>query len=126
MIKNLTKKKILVKNLERAHSFGKRTKGLMFRKELARDTGLLMAFGYERKHEIWMFGMRFPIDIVFIDRDKRIVDIKHSVKPMGKNPGMWRIHRPSKPCRYVLEVSAGLVNKTGTEIGDMLDFETTG
>ncbi|MEE9323419.1 MAG: DUF192 domain-containing protein [Candidatus Aenigmarchaeota archaeon] len=124
MIKNITKEKILVKNLETADSIGKKTNGLMFRKNLARDSGLLMVFGYERKHEIWMLGMRFPIDIVFIDKDKRVVDIKHSVKPIGKNPKTWRVYRPKEPCRYVLEVGSGLVEKTKTEIGDVLEFES--
>jgi len=122
MIKNVTKKKILVKNLETATSSWKKTKGLMFRKALESETGLLMVFKNERKHEIWMLGMRFPIDIVFIDKDKRIVDIRHSVKPLGKNPRTWRIYRPSKPCRYVLEVNSGLVKRTGTGIGDFLEF----
>lgn len=122
MIKNITKDKILVKKLEIADSVGKKTKGLMFRKELSKDSGFLMVFRNERKHEIWMFGMRFPIDIVFIDKDKRIVDIKHSVKPMGKNPKTWRIYRPKEPCRYVLEVNSGLIEKTKTEVGDVLEF----
>lgn len=123
MIKNLTKKIILVKNLETADSIGKKTKGLMFRKELAPDSGLLMVFKFERKNEIWMFGMRFPIDIVFIDKDKKIVDIKHSVKPMGKNPKSWKIYKPKQNCRFVLEINSGMIKKTKTEIGDVLDFE---
>ncbi len=122
MIKNLTKKKILVREFETANSIGKKTKGLMFRKELAPHSGLLMIFRNERKHEIWMFGMRFPIDIVFIDKRKRIVDIKHSVKPMGKNPKTWRVYRPKEPCKYVLEVNSGLIEKTKTGIGDVLEF----
>jgi uncharacterized membrane protein (UPF0127 family) len=122
MIKNITRKKILVRKIEFADSIGKKTKGLMFRDSLAKDAGLLMTFDLERKHEIWMFGMRFPIDIVFIDSAKRIVDIKHSVRPMGRNPFTWRIYRPKKPCRYVLEVNAGLTRRTGTEMGDTLLF----
>lgn len=123
MIKNITRKTILIRKTETANSVGKKTKGLMFRKELAKDTGFLMVFGYERRHEIWMFGMRFPIDIIFIDKDKRIVDIKHSVRPMGKNPMTWRVYIPKEKCRYVLEVRADLANKTGTEVGDVLSFE---
>ncbi len=120
--KNVTKNKILVKDLERADSALKKTKGLMFRKDMTKEKGLLMVFERERKHEIWMLGMRFPIDIVFISRDKRIVDIKHSVKPLGKNPKTWKIYRPSKPCKYVLEINSGMIKKTKTEIGDMLEF----
>ncbi len=122
MIKNLTKKKTLVKDFEIADSIGKKTKGLMFRNSLSEDSGFLMVFNYDRRHEIWMFGMRFPIDIVFIDKRKRIVDIKHSVRPMGKNPRTWRIYKPRQNCRYVLEVNPGLIKRTKTEIGDILEF----
>jgi hypothetical protein len=122
MIKNITKKKILVKNFETADSFGKRTKGLMFRNNLPLNSGLLMIFKKEGEHGIWMLGMRFPIDLVFIDCKKRIVDIKHSVKPLGKNPNTWKVYKPSKPCKYVLEVNSGLMQKTKTEVGDFLEF----
>lgn len=121
-IKNATKKKILVKSFEVADSVGKKMKGLMFRGSLEKDSGLLMVFEMERKHEIWMFGMRFPIDIIFIGRNKKIVDVKHNAKPIGKNPFTWRIYRPAKTCKYVLEVSAGLAKRTGTKTGDVLEF----
>ena len=122
IIKNATKKRVIVSTFEVAESMGSKTKGLMFRGSLEKGHGLLMPFEQERKHEIWMLGMRFPIDIIFIDADKRIVDIKHSAKPMGKNPMTWRIYRPAKTCRYVLEISAGLAKETQTETGDVLEF----
>jgi len=122
MIKNVTKGKVIVKNVEIARALGEKTKGLMFRSSLDKDSGLLMPFDKERKHEIWMLGMRFPIDIIFINKDKRIVDVKHNAKPMGRNPMTWRIYRPRKPCKYVLEVNAGAAGKTKTEVGDVLEF----
>jgi len=122
MIKNLTRKSVLVKNVETASSPWKKTRGLMFRRELASDSGLFMVFERERKHEIWMFGMRFPIDIIFINSDRMVVDIRHSVKPIGGDPKTWRIYKPKQKCKYVLEVNAGLASKTGTEIGDTLSF----
>lgn len=122
MIKNLSKKRILVRKFEKADSSWEKTRGLMFRKELAKDSGLLMVFNRERKHEIWMFGMRFAIDLIFVDREKRIVDIRHSVRPIGRHPKTWRIYKPKQNCRYVLEVNSELVKKTKTGIGDLLDF----
>jgi len=121
-IKNLTRKKVLVRKTETASSIWGKARGLMFRKDIPKDSGLLMVFESERKHEIWMFCMRFPIDIIFIDSGKRIVGISHSAKPMGKNPRTWRIYRPSETCKYVLEVNAGLAGRTGTEKGDLLEF----
>ena len=123
MIKNLTKNEILARHFEIADSPWKRMKGLMFRDSFGRNSGLLMVFGSERKHGIWMFGMRFAIDIVFADREKRVVGVEHSAKPLGINPDTWRIYKPKKPCAYVLELPAGTIKRTGTEIGDMLDFK---
>jgi len=123
MIKNLTKNTILAKRVEVADSLGKRMRGLMFRDSLGRNSALLMVFEGEGKYGIWMFGMQFAIDIVFIDMEKRIVDIEHSARPIGLNPKTWKIYRPKKPCAYVLELPAGTAERTGTEIGDVLDFE---
>lgn len=121
-IRNLTKKKVLVSDAELAGSVWKKTKGLMFRPSLANGAGLLMPFGRVRRHEIWMLFMRFPIDIIFIGSDKRIVDIAHSVRPIGRSPSTWRIYVPRKACRYVLETKAGLAKRTGTKTGDKLEF----
>lgn len=122
MIKNLTRKNVLVKKTEKADSVSKQAKGLMFRKSLGRDAGFLMKFERDGKHSIWMPFMRFPIDIIFIGKDKRIVDIRHSVPPMGKNPFTWRVYTPKEKARYILEVNAGLARKTGMRIGDILEF----
>ena len=123
MIKNATKNKIICTNIEIADSLGKQTKGLMFRESFDPESGFFMIFDSERKHGIWMFGMRFPIDIIFIDSGKRIVDIKHSVRPMNKNPRTWKVYKPKKPCTYVLEINSNVIEKTGTEIGDILEFQ---
>jgi uncharacterized membrane protein (UPF0127 family) len=121
-VKNITRKRILVKKAELAGPAWKKMKGLMFRASLGDGHGLLMPFERDRRHEIWMLFMRFPIDIIFIGEDKRVVDIKHSARPLGWSPATWRIYRPERPCRYVLETKAGLAKAAGTEAGDRLDF----
>lgn len=122
MIRNLSKKRTLVERTELADSVGRQTKGLMFREKLGEEEGFLMDFMRDGRHSIWMPFMRFPIDIIYIGRDKRVVDIKHSVPPMGRNPMTWRVYTPKEKARYVLETNAGLARKTETEIGDLLDF----
>ena len=122
MIKNATRKSVLVRKLELADTVGRQTLGLMFRKELGSNSGFLMKFSRNGKHSIWMPFMRFSIDIIFIGKDKRVVDINHSAKPIGLNPKTWRVYMPKKKCMYVLEVNAGLMKKTGSEIGDVLEF----
>ncbi|MDP6459857.1 MAG: DUF192 domain-containing protein [Candidatus Hydrothermarchaeota archaeon] len=54
----------------------------------------------------------FPIDLVFIARDKRAVALKN-IEP-------WRVYSPSKECQWVLEVNKGMAKSV--EIGDVIDF----
>jgi hypothetical protein len=121
-ILNATKKTVLTQKTEVAKSAWQKTKGLMFRGSLAEGAGLLMEFTGETKPGIWMPFMRFPIDIVFISEDKKVVDIKENVKPISRHPGTWRIYMPAAKCRWVLEVSAGRAKETKTKTGDKLSF----
>ncbi len=117
---NRSRKKVLAEKAELADSLWKKTKGLMFR---AQPTPLMMPFGRDGKHSIWMPFMRFPIDIIFIDSNKRVVDVKENCRPLRfLNPFTWKLFWPKKSARYVLETKAGLVESTGTEPGDVLEF----
>ena len=122
-ILNRTRNTILVKDIETADSAFRKAVGLMFRKELRKGRGLLMNFGRDSRPGIWMLGMRFPIDLVFIDRRKRVVDLREGIKPMSLNPGTWCVHYPRKSVRYVLELNKGMLKRTGTGIGDVLEFQ---
>lgn len=121
MIKNKTRDRVLAENLEIADTPGKRSRGLMFRRALPEDTGMLLVTGNEARTGIWMLAMRFPIDIIFISKDKRVVDIVRSAQPV-RGPSTWKIYRPKKPAKYVLEVGEGKAGRTGTRIGDVLEF----
>lgn len=93
--------------IEVADTFWKKAKGLMFRKSLEKDKGMLFVFKKECRPRFWMFGMRFPIDIVFLDKEKQVVDVKKNCPPLGLNPRTWKTYMPKKPIRYVLEVNPG-------------------
>lgn len=105
--------------LESLQTFLGKSKGLMFKKE----GRALLEFSYDNRHPIWMLFMRFPIDIAFIDQEKSIINIKRDVKPLGFNPSTWRVYQPEKPCRYVLEVEAGLLDEKEFKAGDRLEFK---
>lgn len=115
MIKNRTRKTILCRRTELAKSIWKKSLGLMFRKELKKDQGMLFFFSYSARHSFWTPFLRFPIDIIYIDSSRRVVDIKNSVKP-------WRTCLPSAGAKYVLELRAGTARKAKTSIGDLLEF----
>jgi uncharacterized membrane protein (UPF0127 family) len=122
MIKNITRGTVLCRTCEAADSSWKRAIGLMFRKSMPRGHGLLMTFERPSRPGIWMFGMRFPIDIVFIGPDRRVVHTVQGARPLGFGWRTWRIYMPPRDCTHVLELPAGTVRETGTRQGDVLEF----
>ncbi len=94
--------KIRGKNLKADHAstLWKKAKGLSFT-----DTkkNMLFTFPYSHKWSFWMLGTRFHLQIIFIDKNRRVVDIQNAI-PMKWHPNSWRIYRPRKSCKYVLEV----------------------
>jgi len=77
-----------------------------------------MVFEKEQKPGIWMLGMRFPIDIVFLNSKKQVITIARNAQPCSLNPRTWHVYYPQKPVQYVLEVNAGAAQ--GTHKGDRL------
>ena len=101
------KKNLKLKKIEVASSPWKLALGLMFRKRLPRGAGMLFDFHFSDRHGIWMLFMRFPISIYFLDSDGKTIDAVNKAMPLNIfNPATWKIYRPNKPCRYVVEVAA--------------------
>ena len=122
-ISNYHRESVVCRKAEIAKGLLKLMKGLMFRDGLPYSGGMLLVFPMSDFHSIWMFGMRFPIDLVFIDAKKLVVDTFEYFLPMGWNPKTWKVYKPKKACRYVLEIRAGEVEKRKIEVGDLLEFE---
>ena len=98
-----------------ADSFISRFLGLMFKKDLERGLILKLPSSRSRRGSaIHMFFMRFPLDIIFADAEKKIVDMV-SIEP-------WKTYTPKAPAKYVIEMKKGTINKFDLEIGDELDF----
>ena len=101
--------------LELADSFMSRFLGLMFRNNLERGLILKLPSSRSRRGSaIHMFFMKFPLDIIFVDADKKIVDMV-SIEP-------WKTYTPKDPAKYVIEMEKGSINNFNLEIGDELDF----
>jgi len=97
----------------------KRQQGLMFRKKLADNKGMLFIFEQEGMYSIWMKNMNFPLDIIWIDAQKRIVDIREGALPCKES---CESLFPKGEARYVLEVNSGFTRKHKIKIGDMINF----
>ena len=105
---------------EIADTLIKRTKGLMFRKSLSENEGMLFVFDKEDYHSFWTMNMSFPIDIIWINKEKKVVDIEKNAQPCRLSCSTYK---PKEKAMYVLEVNANFTEKHGIEIGSSLDFK---
>ena len=96
-------------------------KGLMYRESLDQDKGMLFIFDEEREHSFWMKNTLIPLDMIWINKDKEVVDIKKNVQPCVQEE--CEIFKPSNRASYVLELNAGQSDKTNIKIGDGLIFK---
>ena len=108
------------KNIEVAHtlrearSFWQRTKGLLGENALPSGSALLIQGSrFIPCNSIHTLFMRFPIDVVFVDR-------KLVVRAIYQDLGPWRLTWPAAGASSVFELPAGTLKKTSVEIGDQL------
>ena len=95
-----------------------RTRGLMFRDELADNRGMLFIFRQEAPRSFWMRNTRIPLDIIYLDRDLRVVSVTHNARPCRTQ--RCPTYPSEGPAMYVLEVNAGQAQALGLEKGDVL------
>jgi len=109
-VTNRTRNTILAASLEVADNAAKRNKGLLGRERLLPGEGLWI-IPCESVHTFWM---RFPIDLVYLDRKKHIRKLKSSVPA-------WRLSA-CLSAHSVIELPAGTIRETQTQSGDVLEF----
>lgn len=105
---------------ELAVTEAERQRGLMFREALLPDQGMLLVFEEEDIYYIWMKNMKFSIDILWIDEEKRIIHIEKQVPPCKKEP--CPSYYSKTPSMYVLELRAGSAEENKLKLYDRLDF----
>jgi len=93
-------------------------KGLSGREKIGENEGMLFVFENSSKHFFWMKDMNFPIDIIWINEEKKIVFLKENVSP-DTFPETFSSEKDSK---YVLEVMAGFSQKNNLEEGETVQF----
>ena len=109
-VKNLTRQTLLANCLEVADNGAKRNKGLLGRKGLSPGEGLWI-LPCESVHT---FGMKFSIDLVYLDRQHRIRKVRSGVPP-------WRISA-CLSAHSVIELPSGTIHDTQSRVGDVLEF----
>lgn len=97
-----------------------RRKGLQARKYLSKDRGMLFVFSESKKYSFWMKDTFIPLDIIWIDRNKRIVTVISDVLPCEIE--QCPVYAPDNDALYVLEVNAGVAIELGLKGGDQAVF----
>ena len=92
-------------------------RGLMFRKDLSWNAGMLFVFYDEEPRTFWMKNTLIPLDMIFVDSNLKIVDIKENVPPCAEGDEC-PLYPSRERAQYVLEVNAGFVQENGIKIGD--------
>ncbi len=102
----------LASDVEPAETLWMRMKGLLGRKALAPEQGLWI----RPSQGIHTIGMAFPIDVAYLDREDRILRLYHQLAP-------YRIAAVSLRAHSILELPTGTLSRTGTAVGDSLEFQ---
>ena len=97
-----------------------RARGLMYKKTLDKNSGMLFVFPVEKEYSFWMRNTFIPLDIIWINKDKEIVHIKDNALPCLSEPCEY--YSPNAEALYVLEINAGESGKFLFEEGDKVEF----
>ena len=95
-------------------------KGLIGRESLPADSGLLLVYKGDVQTQYNFMGYRFPVDVLYIDENKTIINLKQNAVPCRTAdchyPSIW-------PYRYALQLPAGTVKRLNIHGGDVLSFD---
>ncbi|MDO8740551.1 MAG: DUF192 domain-containing protein [Candidatus Woesearchaeota archaeon] len=111
-IKNVSQKIILAEKHKICKSLFSKAIGLMFSKKI-KDFALVLAFDEEKRISLHMFFVFYPIDVLFLNRDKRVVERKKNFRPFA-------IYNSVKRAKYAVELPCGIIGKT--KINDKIEF----
>ena len=104
--------------VEVADTAEKQALGLMFRDSMADDEGMIFVFPNEAPRSFWMKNTRIPLDIMYFDKDLKMVSISADTPPcrVSRCPS----YPSTGPAMYVLELNAGKASELGVGPGDKL------
>lgn len=102
-------------NVEIAETHDEKAKGLMFRESLCDNCGMLFVFGDLDYRSFWMKNTLIPLDIIFVDDNFLIVDIKYEVPCTTEICDTY-----SNKAKYVLEVNGGFTKENNINVGDKI------
>ena len=107
--------------VETANTDIKRARGLQGRDSLEAGQGMLFIFPQESGYDFWMKDTLIPLDMIWMDKHFKVVDVKENVPPCEKDP--CEVYVPIAVAKYVLEINAQGAKNYGIKIGDAAVFK---
>jgi len=95
-----------------------RARGLMYRKSLDDDKGMLFVFDDYRRHPFWMKNTCLSLDMIWLDQNRKIVGIEENTTPLDESS-----YDPGCPSAYVIEVAAGWARRHGVKPGQTVELD---
>lgn len=105
--------------LEVADSDVSRQQGLSGRDDLPSNQGMLFIFDKPARYGFWMKGMKFPLDIIWLNKGEVIYIVENAPPDNNYKP---MVYNPTAEADLVIELRAGEVSRLGLKIGDILSF----
>ena len=102
---------------EVARGVDEQARGLMYRRDLGKNEGMIFVYEEDRVLTFWMKNTFVPLDILYLQADGTVATIKQM------NPETTRTHSSEVPVRYALEVNQGWCERNGIEPGAVVTFE---
>ena len=107
-------------NIELATTTAQKIKGLSKRETLCKNCGMLFTFGFETNLPFWMKDTLIPLDMIWLDKNGKVVDIQ-----TASETNSTKIYQNQIPAKYVLELNANDSQKIGLKTGDIIDLSKT-
>lgn len=103
--------------VELARTPAEQERGLMFRRSLDADAGMLFLFDRLEIRRFWMRNCYIPLDMIFLDEQKVVVGIEENTLPLDESS-----RGPDRPAQYVIEVEGGYARRHGFGPGTRVEF----
>lgn len=104
-------------DIELANTDFLRARGLMYRKSIPENGGMLFLMNFEEIQSFWMRNTFISLDILFVNAEREIVTIRANTTPLSE-----RSYFSTAPALYVVEVNAGFSERNNIRVGDKISF----
>lgn len=98
-----------------------RSKGLAVKDTLAENESMLFVFPKASDYQFWMKDMKFPIDIIWLDTDRYVIHVEHSLEPCTDDA--CPLYKPDGSAQYVLETVSGFAQKYSLTENTIVEFD---